>query len=177
MKTEPATSATVTSRPRRSSSARNASNPASLPTKPSSGGSPAIDAAAAAAVIALPRSDVHSPESRRTSRVPVAWSIVPVTRNSGALNSPCASSIAIPAMAAIRVPAPNRTMRKPSWLTVPKASSRLRSCCASARQPPTAIVARPSTTIGTHHTASSATPGDSRATRYTPAFTIDAACR
>ena len=102
---------------------------------------------------------------------------MPVTRKSGALKRPCASSIAIPATAAIRVPAPNSTMRNPSWLTVPKASNRLRSYCAIARQPPTAIVARPSTTTGTHHTGASANPGESRATRYTPALTIEAACR
>ena len=64
---------------------------------------------------------------------PVAWSMTPTVRKSVDLNSACATSIASPAAASSRLPAPTSTMRKPSWLTVPKASSSLRSFCRSAR--------------------------------------------
>ena len=54
------------------------------------------------------------------SRVPVWWSMMPTTMNSAALNSGVREQHdACPAVVASGVPAPNRTMRKPSWLTVP----------------------------------------------------------
>ncbi len=136
-----------------------------------------MDAADSVATAASPGSRRPSPDSSSTRRVPVTLSIVPTTMNSGALNRPCASSMPIPAYAAIRLPEPNSTIRNPSWLTVPNASSRLRSGSVSARQPPSSIVASPSTTTGTHHSGRTANAGDSRATSTTPAFTIDAACR
>ena len=74
-----------------------------------------------------------SPESRRRSRVPVAWSMTPTVRKSADLNSAWAMVIVRPAAASSWLPAPTSTMRKPSWLTVPKASSSLRSVCRSAR--------------------------------------------
>lgn len=90
-----------------------------MPTKPSIGGSPAIDIAA---MTAAPHSTgiwARSPLSLRRSRVPVAWSIAPTTRKRHALKSECAKRIVMPASAASGVPAPVSTTRKPSWLTVP----------------------------------------------------------
>ena len=62
-------------------------------------------------------------------------------------------------------PAPNSTIRKPSWLTVPYARISLRSCWRSARHPPSSIVARPTLTTSGVHGAASAKAGDNRATR------------
>ena len=98
---------------------RNAVNTASLATKPSSGGRPAIEAAATIAIVAITGIRRPSPESLRQSRVPAAWSTMPTTRKSAALNRACASSRVTPASAASRVPYPVTSTRKPSWLTVP----------------------------------------------------------
>jgi len=120
----------------------------------------AVEAAFASTGIRLP-----TPDSSRQSRVPAAWSTMPTTRNSVDLNSACASSRATPASAASRVPKPTTTIMKPSWLTVPYASSSFRSYCRSARQPPTSMVSTPRPmTIGCH-TDRSAYPGARRATR------------
>ena len=69
------------------------------------------------------------------------------------------------------------TTRKPSWLTVPYASSSLTSCLASARKPPISMVTMPGVSSTGRQMPSSAKAGASTATRNTPAFTIAAACR
>ena len=104
--------------PARATSSREAKT-LSLPTKPSSGGRPAIDAPAMTAVPNSTGAERPTPDSARMSRVPAWWSTMPTTRNSVALNSAWASSIAIPARAVARVPTLKTTIRKPSWLTVP----------------------------------------------------------
>lgn len=60
-----------------------------------------------------------TPERRRRSRVPVAWSMIPVTRKSGALKTAWARIIVTAASPTSYLPSPARTIRKPSWLTVP----------------------------------------------------------
>lgn len=96
-----------------------ASNAASFAANPSNGGSAAIDAPARTATVHTQGSLRPTPDRLRRSRVPLAWSTIPVTRNSGALNSACPRSIAMAARAALYEPAPASTTRKPSWLTVP----------------------------------------------------------
>ena len=83
---------------------RNAVNTASFATKPSSGGRPAIDAAATIAIVAITGIRRPRPESLRQSRVPAEWSTMPTTRKSAALKSACASRSVTPASAASRVP-------------------------------------------------------------------------
>ena len=106
-----------------------------------------------------------TPLSSSMSRVESWRSITPTTRNSADLNSAWLSSSARPASAASRVPKPSITVRKPSWLTVPNASTRLRSVSRRACTPPSSIVKTPSAiTIGRQGPAS-ANAGASRASR------------
>ena len=150
---------------------------ASLATKPRNGGS--------AAMLAAPPSPMSSssllrrprPASLRMSRVPVAWSMMPTTMNSAALNMACAHSIARPASMRSPPPAPTMRVIRPSWLTVPNARMSFRSYSRTARQPASSMVSRPSVTTIGRHGGASAKPGVRRATRYTPALTIAAACR
>src|SRR5690606_31736357 len=101
------------------SSRRKASKAASLPTNPSSGGTPAIDARASAAIPASTGQRRPRPDRWRTSRVPARLSMMPVTRKSVDLNSPWERTSVAPANADTKPPDPIRTVRKPSWLTVP----------------------------------------------------------
>lgn len=105
------------------------------------------------------------------------WSITPTTMNSGALNRAWAMINTTPASVASGRPAPNITIKKPSWLTVPNASSRLRSVWRSARAPPVIIVISATVNTTGRQNPTSAKGGANRATRYTPAFTIVAECR
>ena len=88
---------------------------------------PAMLNAARVAIAASTGTRLPSWASLRMSRVPAAWSMMPTTMNSDALNSACASIIVMPASAASWLPVPTSTMMNPSWLTVPNASSSLRS--------------------------------------------------
>src|SRR5699024_3633481 len=91
----------------------------SLPMNPKSGGTPAIDNDATAAIQNSAGWDFRSPESLWRSRVPVLLSMAPTTMNRGALNSECASNIVRPAMAPLAVPRPLTIIKKPSCDTVP----------------------------------------------------------
>ena len=153
------------------------SKSASFATKPRNGGSAAMLAVAAAATTKSGLCRPPSHASLRMSRVPVAWSTMPTTMNSAALNMACAHSIANPASIRSLPPAPTIRVIRPSWLTVPNARISLRSYSRTARQPASSIVSRPSVTTIGRHGGASAKPGVKRATRYTPAFTIAAACR
>ena len=57
----------------------------SLPRNPTEYGTPAIETHAATAAANVTGMALHSPPSRARSRVPVAFSIVPATRNRAAL--------------------------------------------------------------------------------------------
>ena len=57
----------------------------SLPMNPRNGGKPAMDNAAAAAATVVIGMARARPPSRSTSRVPVSWSMIPMTRNKGGL--------------------------------------------------------------------------------------------
>lgn len=103
--------------------------------------------------------------------------MIPTTMNRHALNNACATIIATPASAASGVPMPTSTIRKPSWLTVPNASTSFRSTTSSDRSPASSIEATPRVSTSGCHTGFAANTGASRATRYTPAFTMAAACR
>ena len=103
--------------------------------------------------------------------------MIPTTMNNAALNIAWAHSMVSPANMRSPPPAPTSSVIRPSWLTVPKARISLRSYSRTARQPASSMVASPSVTMTGRHTGASANPGVSRATRYTPALTIAAACR
>ena len=141
------------------------SKSASLATKPRNGGSAAMLAVAAAAMTNSTGSRCPSQASRRMSRVPVAWSMMPTTMNSAALNIACAHSMVSPASIRSPPPVPTSRVIRPSWLTVPNARISFRSYSRTARQPASSIVSRPSTTIIGRHGGASANPGVSRATR------------
>ncbi len=142
-----------------------ASNPASLAVNPMVGGMAAIDAPATTAATATTGMDRPTPDSLRRSRVPALWSTIPTTRNRVDLNSAWEMSRASPPRAAARVPSPVRTTRKPSWLTVPYASSTLMSYWRRARQPPRVIVAAPRVRVIGRQPGVAAKTGASTATR------------
>ena len=143
----------------------NAVRTASLVTKPSSGGIPAMDAAPIMATTNNMGAVRPTPESLRMSRVPAWWSMMPTLRNRVALNRPCAMTMPMPAIAVSAVPNATTAVMKPSWLTVPYARISLRSNWRSATQPPKIIVPRPRVSVtGNHHWVSTK-PGASRATR------------
>ena len=138
---------------------------------------PAIDAAEATVTTTNGRHAAVSGGISRRSRVPRFRSMVPTDMNRAALNTAWASSITHPAAVAAGVPMPNSTIRKPSWLTVPWASSSLRSCWRIDRRPPNTIVTAPTVSTSGRQTPVVAYTGANRATRYTPAFTIVAEWR
>ena len=117
---------------------------ASFATKPNIGGSPAIEAAAMVAHTATTGNAFHPPESFVRSRVPARWSMMPTHRNRQDLNRAWAMSRPSAAFVMSGVPKEAMVVRKPSWETVPKASSSLRSVCFRACQPPMNMVSRPS---------------------------------
>ena len=87
--------------------------------KPASIGMPAIDAALIVATILVGVHPRPTGGSSRMSRVPVWWSRMPTTMNSAALNTAWDMRITMPAVVIAGLPAPNSTIMKPSWLTVP----------------------------------------------------------
>ena len=97
--------------------------------------------------------------------MPVWWSITPTTMNNAALNRAWAMITVIAAWVAAGVPAPNSTTRKPSWLTVPKARSSLRSYWRRARSPPAIIVTMPTVRTRGRHGAVRANTGAKRPSR------------
>ena len=138
----------------------------SLLTKPNSGMTPAIDAAASVAATAVTGMIRPMPWSRRRSRVWAAWSTTPTDMNSVALNNEWARSTATPANTISGSPWPTSRTMKPSCETVPNASSALRSVSRSARQPPSSIVVPPTTTrVVVHQSTVGANAGPNRARR------------
>ena len=99
------------------------------------------------------------------SRVPVWWSMMPTTMNSAALNRAWPKIIATPAVVASGVPTPNRTSRKPSWLTVPNASRSLRSYWRRARRAASTIVVTPAITTIARQVLFSPNAGENRPAR------------
>ena len=101
------------------SASTNAVSTASLVTKPSRGGTPAMEAAPMTATTSSWGALPATPDSRRMSRVPAWWSMMPTVRNRVALNRPWAITMASPAMAVSAVPKETTAVMNPSWLTVP----------------------------------------------------------
>ena len=91
--------------------------------------------------------------------------MIPTTKNSGALNVAWASSMAMPPSSASGLPAPMSSVIRPSWETVPYASSSFRSRCRSAIAPPYSRVAPPRIIRIGCQTVSAAKAGASRANR------------
>ena len=91
----------------------------SFATKPMSGGSPAIEAAAMVAVAASTGARRPRPWSWVRSRVPVPLSMMPTAKKSVDLKSACDITRASVAKAADLLPTPESAVIMPSWLTVP----------------------------------------------------------
>src|SRR2546423_1718445 len=102
---------------------------------------------------------------------------MPTTMNNVALNAACATRSTHAAKVVAGVQAPNRTMSRPSWLTVPNAGRSFKSCWRSARRPPSRNVQHPTVNTTGRHTPNAAKDGARRPTRNTPAVTIVAECR
>ena len=118
--TDPTTAQTRATAPASSeTSPQNAVSTASLATKPSSGGIPAMEAAPITDTVNSLGAMRPTPESRRMSRVPAWWSITPTARNRVALNRPWAMTMPMPAIAVSAVPKDTTAVMNPSWLTVP----------------------------------------------------------
>ena len=126
---------------------------------------PAIDAPASSAAAAVQGIAWRRLPSLSITRVPVPWSILPATKNSGALYSACASSSAPTATDAPSPFRPTSVTRVPSVATVDQARMRLRSRSRSASTMPQAAVTEP-TPLSVHsHASQSPKPGSSRASR------------
>ena len=93
--------------------------PASLAANPIIGGIPAIENAAMVPMTAIVGMVRRSPESLVRSLVPQDVSMMPTTKNSGALNVAWAISMAIPPSRASGLPQPISNVISPSWETVP----------------------------------------------------------
>ena len=177
MRADPTTTPATTIQPPSIPLPVNASSTVSFATNPNASGIPAIDAAEIDMKTRTGRHRPSSTGSSARSRVFAWWSMIPTPMNKAALNNPWLSNMSEPANIASSVPTPKITNRNPSWLIVPFANSALRSVGRSALNPPRIIVISPTAmTVGRNHPTAS-TAGESRATRYTPAFTMVAECR
>ena len=90
----------------------------SLERKPLSSGTPAIAAQATMASVAVIGIADHRPLSRRMSRVPVSWSMIPAAMNSDALKVAWFRMWKTAATAASGVPRPKSSVIRPRWLMV-----------------------------------------------------------
>ena len=98
---------------------------------------------------------------------------LPAPKNSSALDTPCATRCSI---AAASPPAPSASIISPKWLTVEYASARFMSVITSASAPAYKNVISPTTDTAVIAPGAISNSGSIRATRYTPAATIVAAC-
>ena len=78
-----------------------------------------METAARVAMIATVGMVRRSPDSLVRSLVPVEVSMMPTTKNSGALNVAWAISMAMPPSSASGLPQPISNVMSPSWETVP----------------------------------------------------------
>ena len=154
-----------------------ASMAASLAGKPSSGGRPAIDAPATAAVAAATGIERRSPRSSPIDRVPVRTSISPTTMNRAALNTAWASSRPMAAKVALGSPRLRRAIIKPSCEMVPQARTSLASRWRRAPIAPHSSEASPKAKPRGRHGAVPDRTGPPTATSSTPALTMVAECR
>ena len=113
------TSSMLRGMPTKSSSCIIASSVASLDTKPSSGGIPAIDIAGRMARMYSAGFFLPRPASLSMSLVPAEWSMAPTIMKSAALKRECAKVSARPACMASREPMAMMAVIKPSCETVP----------------------------------------------------------
>ena len=90
----------------------------SLDRKPLSSGTPAMAALATMASVAVIGMRRYSPLSRRMSRVPVSWSMMPAAMNSDALKVAWFIMWKIAATAASGLPRPSSSVIRPRWLIV-----------------------------------------------------------
>ena len=85
----------------------------------------------------------RNPPSRRMSRVPVSWSMMPAAMNSDALKVAWLRMWNTPATTAIGVDRPNSRVIRPRWEIVEYASRPFRSCWKIACQAPSSRVIAP----------------------------------
>ena len=90
----------------------------SFDRKPFSSGTPAIEALATIANVAVIGIYLNKPLKRRISRVPVSWSMIPAAMNSEALKVAWFMVWKIAATAASGLPRLSRTVMRPRWLIV-----------------------------------------------------------
>src|SRR5690625_1360807 len=112
MSTTSAVSPTVTAVGR--SASRNAWKSDSLETKPSSGGTPAMEAAPKMTTVRVAGMAIFRTVSMRMSRVPASWSMTPTARKSADLNRACAMVCKTAAVSAVGVPMPINATKYPS---------------------------------------------------------------
>ena len=97
---------------------RAASSRPSFETKPSRGGTPAMETAASVRAVPVTGMRTCLPASMRRSRVPASWSTMPISMNRALLNSACATVWTTAAVNAAGVPMPMTAVSRPSWLMV-----------------------------------------------------------
>ena len=90
----------------------------SFEMKPLSSGTPAMDAAATMASVAVIGMALYRPESRPRSRVPVSWSTMPAAMKSEALKVAWLTMWKMAATSARLLFRPSSSVIRPRWLMV-----------------------------------------------------------
>lgn len=149
----------------------------SLDRKPLSSGTPAIDAAATMASVAVIGMALYRPDKRLRSRVPVSWSTMPAAMNSEALKVAWLIMWKMAATSASVLFRPSSSVISPRWLMVEYASTPFMSCWKMAAYAPSTSVISPAPPMIQNHSSVPDSTGQKRASRNTPAFTMVAECR
>ena len=150
---------------------------ASFAGKPSSGGTPAIDSPAKTMTQNATGIEVRSPDRERRSRLPVRMSISPTAMKRAALNTAWATTSETAAKMAFPLPSDIMAVIRPSWLTVPQASTSLASAWRRAPLAPQNIVSRPTVTPRPDQMSTAPSTGCITPIKTMPAFTMVAECR
>ena len=100
----------------------------SLDRNPFRSGTPAIAAAATIASVAVIGMKRYRPDSRRMSRVPDSWSMMPAAMNRDALKVAWFITWNTAATSPSGLFRPSSAVARPRWLTVEYASRPFRSC-------------------------------------------------
>ena len=150
----------------------------SFERKPLSSGTPAIAAAATIASVAVIGMNRNRPLSRRMSRVPVSWSMMPAAMNSDALKVAWFIMWKIAATSASGLFRPSSSVIKPEMADGGVGEHALQVVLEHREdRRPSRSVTRPADPTIQNQSSVPASTGHSRASRNTPAFTIVAECR
>src|SRR3972149_4896626 len=112
------------------------------------------------------------PPAASRSRAPPSCPSEPTVRKASALASAWKASSSAPAASAAGVPRPAAAAIRPRLEIVEKARTRLRSCSRKARSAAVAKAKPPRNVTAGPRKPSTAMAGESRSSRYEPAFTI-----